>query len=79
MRHFNPRKSRVKITLVIYCGISITLAPGGYAGKPDIYQNCRQNTLKFSSKYCPLVLTCLENRKLFSKVHSGRDKVFVKF
>ena len=26
--HFNPRKSRVKITAVIYYGIFITLAPG---------------------------------------------------
>jgi hypothetical protein len=25
--HFIPRKSRVKITAVIYCGISITLVP----------------------------------------------------
>ncbi len=28
MHHFNPRKSRVKITMVIYHVIFITLAPG---------------------------------------------------
>jgi hypothetical protein len=29
LQYFNPRKSRVKITVVIYCSISfITLAPG---------------------------------------------------
>jgi hypothetical protein len=26
-QYFNPRKSRVKTTAVIYCGIFITLAP----------------------------------------------------
>jgi hypothetical protein len=28
LHHFNPRKSRVKITTVIYCGIFITLVLG---------------------------------------------------
>jgi hypothetical protein len=28
LHHFNPRKSRVKFTVVIYHGIFITLAPG---------------------------------------------------
>ncbi len=27
--YFNPRKSSAKITALIYCGILITLAPGG--------------------------------------------------
>ncbi len=39
--HFNPRKIRVKITSVIYCGILITLAPGLQTTPPQKGAECK--------------------------------------